>query len=122
MPSIRSSIRSLAGLSTSGGSFVQRESNFNHHGFRSARDDASRPYPSAESVYIRSNQSHPNDDEFADLGLNDFFVVHRRVARRKLERLHLDPFQAGLFSRGVQPQFDHREPSSDILEAAIGYA
>ena len=87
--------------------------------FSSARDDLSRPYPSYEDVYLRSNTSNPGSDEFQDLGLNDFLVTQRRVARRKLEHLQLTPYQASLLSRGVQPQWEQREPYNMVLEASL---
>ena len=80
-----------------------RESSHNRDGFPCAHDDPSRPYPSYEDVYIRSDNHQPDLDEFSDLGLNDFLVAQRQVARRKLERLQLTPHQGSLFSRGVQP-------------------
>ena len=76
---------------TSSGSFVMRASLHNRDHFSSARDDLSCPYPSYKDVYLRSNMSNPGSDEFQDLGLNDFLVAQRRVARRKLERLQLTP-------------------------------
>ena len=109
-------------VSRSGGSYIIRESTHNRHRFSSARDDASRPYPSANDVYVRSTSSTVHEDEFSDLGLSDFFIAHRRVARRNLERLQLTPLQAGLFSRGVQTGIERREPYNEVLEAAIGYA
>ena len=88
MPAQRNAYQSIA----SSGSFVMRVSLHNRDCFSSARDDLSRPYPSYEDVYLRSNTSNPGSDEFQDLGLNDFLVAQRRVARRKLERLQLTPF------------------------------
>ena len=102
---------------TSSGSFVMRASFHNRDRFSSARDDLSRPYPSYEDVYLRSNTSNPGSDEFQDLGLNNFLVTQRRVARRKLERLQLTPYQGSLLSRGVQPQREQREPYNMVLEA-----
>ena len=99
-----------------------RASLHNRDRFSSARDDLSRPYPSYEDVYLRSNMSNPGSDEFQDLGLNDFLVAQRQVARRKLERLQLTPYQGFLFSRGVQPHWEQREPYNVVLEASIGYA
>ena len=96
------------------------ESEFNLHRFRVARNDATKPYPTSQEVYHRSDTSHP-ESNFADLGLSDFFVVNRRVARRKLELLSLESYQVGLLSRGVQPQMDRREPYNMVLEASIGY-
>ena len=63
------------------GSFIMRESSHNRDRFPCARDDPTRPYPSYEDVYIRSNNHCPDLDEFQDLGLNDFLVAQRRVAR-----------------------------------------
>ena len=67
MPAQRNTYQSLA----SSGSFVMRASLHNRDRFSSARDDLSRPYPSYEDVYLRSNMSNPGSDEFQDLGLND---------------------------------------------------
>ena len=99
-----------------------RASLHNRDRFSSARDDLSRPYPSYEDVYLRSNTSNPGSDEFQDLGLNDFLVAQRRVGRRKLEHLQLTPYQGSLFSRGVQPHWEQREPYNAVLEASIRYA
>ena len=63
-----------------------------------------------------------HDEEFADLGLNDFLVAQRQVARRKLECLQLTPHQGSLLSWGVQPHWEQREPYNVVLEASIGYA
>ena len=99
-----------------------RASLHNRDCFSSARDDLSRPYPSYKDVYLRSNMSNPGSDEFQDLGLNDFLVAQRRVARRKLECLQLIPYQGSLFSRGIQPRWEQREPYNAVLEASIGNA
>ena len=66
---------------TSSGSFVMRASLHNRDHFSSAQDDLSHPYPSYEDVYLRSNTSNPGSDEFQDLGLNNFLVSQRWVAR-----------------------------------------
>src|SRR6267378_5625794 len=87
MPASRISICSGAH-----GSFVLRESNFNRDRFVSARDDLSRPYPKAEDVYLRSDNVS-SEEEFADLGLSDFFIAHRRVVRCKLDCLQLTALQ-----------------------------
>ena len=118
MPAQRNAYQSIA----SSGSFVMRASLHNRDCFSSARDDLSRPYPSYEDVYLRSNTSNPGSDEFQDLGLNDFLVAQRQVARRKLEHLQLTPYQGSLFSRGVQPHWEQWEPYNAVLEASIGYA
>ena len=56
------------------------------------------------------DSSDPYEEEFADIGLSDFIIAHKRVARCKLERLELTPFQSSLLSRGVQQKMDDREP------------
>ena len=94
MPAQRNAYQSIA----SSGSFVMRASLHNRDRFSSARDDLSRPYPSYEDVYLRSNTSNLGSDEFQDLGLNNFLVAQRQVARRKLEHLQLTPYQGSLFS------------------------
>ena len=118
MPAQRNTYHSI----TSSGSFVMRASLHNRDRFSSARDDLSHPYPSYEDVYLRSNTSNPGSDEFQDLGLNDFLVAQRWVARQKLEHLQLTPYQGSLLSRGVQPQWEQREPYNMVLEASLGYA
>ena len=102
MPAQRNAYQSIV----SSGSFVMRASLHNRDHFSSARDNLSRPYPSYEDVYLRSNTSNPGSDEFQDLGLNNFLVAQRRVARRKLEHLQLTPYQGSLFSRGIQPHWE----------------
>ena len=98
-----------------------RASLHNRDCFSSAGDDLSCPYPSYKDVYLCSNTSNPGSDEFQDLGLNDFLVTQRQVARRKWEHLQLTPYQGSLFSRGVQPHWEQREPYNAVLEASIGY-
>ena len=99
-----------------------RASLHNRDHFSSARDDLSRPDPSYGDVYLCSNMSNPGSDEFQDLGLNNFLVAQRQVARQKLECLQLTPYQGSLFSRGVQPHWKQQEPYNAVLEASIGYA
>jgi hypothetical protein len=72
-------------------------------------------------VYVRSHRPSATET-FEDLGLNDFFIAHRRVARRRLERLDISPMNAELLSRGSLPQLERREPYNRVLEASIGYA
>src|SRR6202789_4484379 len=118
MPSSRASISTSA----TGQSFLFTDADYNRHGFRYSRVDRARPYPSARDVYVCSNTDSPGEDTFSDLGLNDLMLVHKRVARRKLERLRLEGYQAGLLSRGVQVRMDRDEPYNGVLESALGYA
>ena len=99
-----------------------RSSTHNWDGFTSACDDLTCPYPCYGDIYARSSLSDIHDEEFADLGLNDFLVAQRQVARRKLEHLQLTPHQKSLLSWGVQPHWEQQEPYNAVLEASIGYA
>ena len=54
MPAQRNTYQSIV----SSGSFVMRAFLHNRDRFSSARDDLSRPYPSYEDVYLRSNTSN----------------------------------------------------------------
>src|SRR5258708_3571125 len=97
-------------------------SSYNLDRFLVARNDATRPYPSETDVYRRSTIHNLDDDGFFDVGLRDFLVANRRVARRRLDRLSLTPHQSGLLSRGAQHRLDPREPYNMVLEASLGYA
>src|ERR1700743_2646100 len=96
-------------------------SSFNQHNFRTARGSLSVPYPSAEEAFRWSNTHAPSND-FSTLGLSDFFIAHRRVARHRLDRLSLTGNTQELLSRGVGVNLERREPYDPILEASIGYA
>ena len=96
-------------------------SSYNQHNFHTARGSLSVPYPSAEEAFRFSNTHAPTDD-FSSLGLSDFFIAHRRVACRRLDRLSLSGNTQELLSQGVQVGLERREPYNPILEASIGYA
>ena len=97
------------------------QSSYNQHNFRTARGSLSVPYPSAEEAFRFSNTHAPADD-FSSLGLSDFFIAHRQVARCRLDRLSLSGNTQELLSRGVQVSLKRREPYDPILEASISYA
>src|SRR5258705_5814417 len=84
MPAQRSSSTRATSI---GGSFIKGSSSHNQHRHTSAQDDLSHPYPSEHNIYHHSNIHNPNEDEFADLGLSDFFIAHHRVVRHKFECL-----------------------------------
>ena len=94
---------------------------YNQHNFCTAQGSLSVPYPSAEEAFRASNTHAPSDD-FSSLGLSDFFIAHRRVARCHLDHLSLSGNTQELLSRGVQVSLKRREPYDPILEASIGYA
>ena len=96
-------------------------SSYNQHNFRTARGSLSVPYSSAKEAFRWSNSHAPTND-FSTLGLSDFFIAHRRVARHRLDRLSLSGNTQELLSRGVGVNLERREPYNPILEASIGYA
>src|SRR5258708_34276774 len=114
MPATRTS-------TSSRGSSNREASSFNLDRFQVARNDATRPYPSETNVYRRSTIHNPDDDGFFDLGLRDFLVTNRRVARHRLDRLAVTPHQSGLLSHGAQHRLDSREPYNMVLKASLGY-
>ena len=96
-------------------------SSYNQHNFRTACGSLLVPYPSAEEAFRWSNSHAPSND-FSALGLSDFFIAHRRVARHRLDCLSLSGNTQELLSRGVGVNLERREPYDPILEASIGYA
>src|SRR5258708_9289631 len=106
---------------SSRGSSNREASSYNLDRFQVARNDATMPYPSETDIYRRSTIHNPDDDGFFDLGLRDFLVANCRVARRRLDRLAVTPYQSGLLSRGAQHCLDTREPYNMVLEASLGY-
>ena len=88
---------------------------------RRARRDASRPYPSCVEVYTRSDMAEC-EDEFEDLFLNDFILAHKRVARRRLDRLELAKNRRALLARGVAPMMDVDDDQNGVVQACVRYA
>ena len=106
---------------STGSSSATRESVHNRHSFTTAWDDLSCPYPTSQSVYAHSNLMDSAMDSFSNLFLSNFIIAHKRIARRKLDRLQSHPHQAALLQQGVQSQMDCREPYDAVVEASIGY-
>ena len=118
MPHATTSSRTV----TSSGSFVMRNYTHNWDRFTSARDNLTHPYPCYKDIYTHSSSHDIHDEEFADLGLNNFLVAQRQVTRPKLEHLQLTPHQGSLLSWGVQPHWEQQEPYNALLQASIRYA
>src|ERR1700743_2749146 len=97
------------------------QSSYNHHNVHTARGSPWVPYPSTEEAFHWSNSHAPTND-FSTLGLSDFFIAHRRVARHRLDCLSLSGNTQELLSRGVGVNLERREPYNPILEACIAYA
>ena len=58
-----------------------RSSTHNRDGFTSARNNLTHPYSLYKDIYARSSSHDIHDEEFADLGLNDFLVAQWQVTR-----------------------------------------
>ena len=80
------------------------------------------PYPNIEDVFNHSNSAVVEDDDFSDIGLNDFLLAQRRIARHKLRRhgRRANEGQRGLIDRGLQ-DWDQGEPESQQIEASMMY-
>jgi len=81
-------------------------------------------YPTIEETLNRSNTAVPDDDEFEDLGLNDFIMAQRRIASHRLRRRRefMSVHTRGLISRGIEEWDVDYEPHSGEVEVSIAYA
>ena len=72
--------------------------------------------------YRRSNTHDPDQDGFKDLDRWDFIHTISRVARCKLARHHLDPYQRAVFRCGIVRYNTGEEEADPTLELAMEYA
>ena len=72
--------------------------------------------------YCRSNTHDPDQDRFEDLYRHDFIHAISRVARRKLARHHLNPYQHATFRCGIVHHNTGKEEANPVLELAMEYA
>ena len=72
--------------------------------------------------YYHSNTHDPDQDGFDDLYRCDFIHAISRVARCKLARHHLDPYQHATFCCGIVHHNTGKEESNPTLELAMEYA
>ena len=72
--------------------------------------------------YRRSNTHDLDQDGFEDLYRRDFIHAISRVARRKLSRHHLDPYQRAAFCCGIIRYNTGKEEANPTLELAMEYA
>ena len=72
--------------------------------------------------YCRSNTHNPDQDGFEDLYCRDFIHAISCVARRKLARHHLDPYQRAAFRRRIVHYNTGKEEANPTLELAMEYA
>ena len=67
------------------------------------------------------NTHDPDQDGFEDLYRQDFIHAISRVARHKLARHHLDPYQRAAFRRGIVRYNTGEEECDPTLELAMEY-
>ena len=72
--------------------------------------------------YRHSNTHDPDQDGFEDLYRHDFIHAISRIARRKLARHHLDPYQRATFHHGIVCYNTGEEEANPMLELAMEYA
>ena len=72
--------------------------------------------------YRCSNTHDPDQDRFEDLYRCDFIHAISQVARHKLARHHLDPYQHAVFCCGIVCHNTGEEEANPMLELAMEYA
>ena len=72
--------------------------------------------------YCRSNTHDPDQDGFEDLYRHDFIHAISHVARCKLSRHHLNPYQRAAFRRGIVRYNTGEEERDPTLKLAMEYA
>ncbi|KAF9643678.1 hypothetical protein BDM02DRAFT_3191315 [Thelephora ganbajun] len=86
-----------------------------------ARGSRHHPYPPPSSVFTRANTAENCDEDFSDLGVNDFVLSHKVTARRKLERLQGSVFARSLLERGTYHAMEGIEVYNGPIEVSMGY-
>ncbi|KAF9643532.1 hypothetical protein BDM02DRAFT_3191498 [Thelephora ganbajun] len=86
-----------------------------------ARGTRLHPYPPPSSVFTRANTAENCDEDFSDLGVNDFVLSHKVTTRRKLERLQGLVFAHSLLERGTYHAMEGIEVYNSPIEVLMGY-
>ncbi|KAF9642743.1 hypothetical protein BDM02DRAFT_3192754 [Thelephora ganbajun] len=86
-----------------------------------ARGTRMHPYPPPSSVWTRANTTENSDEDFSDLGVNDFILSHKVTARRKLECLQGSVFARSLLERGTYHAMEGIEVYNGPIEVSMGY-
>ena len=99
---------------------------FNHTGCAFACGSNYVPYPLLEEVYNHSNHAVNDDDDFADLGVNDFISAQHRIASHRLHCHHgrMNQQEAGLLGHGLE-DWDPSEENNvmaGVMEMSMGCA
>ncbi|KAF9641994.1 hypothetical protein BDM02DRAFT_3133408 [Thelephora ganbajun] len=85
------------------------------------RGSRMHPYPSPLSVWTRANTAENSDEDFSNLGVNDFVLSHKVTARRKLECLQGSMFARSLLERGTYHAMEGIEVYNAPIEVLMGY-
>ncbi|KAF9649374.1 hypothetical protein BDM02DRAFT_3186276 [Thelephora ganbajun] len=86
-----------------------------------ARGTHMHPYPPPSSVWTRVNTAENCDEDFSNLGVNDFVLSHKVTARRKLECLQGSVFARSLLERGTYHAMEGIEVYNGPIEVSMGY-
>ncbi|KAF9643656.1 hypothetical protein BDM02DRAFT_3191354 [Thelephora ganbajun] len=86
-----------------------------------ARGTRIHPYPPPSSVWTRANTAENDDEDFSDLGINDFVLSQKVTARRKLECLQGSVFVHSLLERGTYHVMEGIEVYNGPIEVSMGY-
>ncbi|KAF9647032.1 hypothetical protein BDM02DRAFT_3129985 [Thelephora ganbajun] len=70
---------------------------------------------------ILANTPKNEDEDFSDLGLNDFILSQKVTTRHKLECLQGNVFNKALLERGTFHAMEGIEEYNRIMEALVGY-
>ncbi|KAF9641893.1 hypothetical protein BDM02DRAFT_3194332 [Thelephora ganbajun] len=86
-----------------------------------ARGTRHHPYPPPSSVWTRANTAVNDDEDFSDLGVNDFVLSHKVTAHRKLECLQGSVFARSLLERGTYHAMEGIEVYNGPIKVSMGY-
>ncbi|KAF9642035.1 hypothetical protein BDM02DRAFT_3194040 [Thelephora ganbajun] len=86
-----------------------------------ARGTCIHPYPPPSLVWTRANTAENSDEDFSDLGVNDFVLSHKVTAHRKLECLQGSVFARSLLERGTYHAMEGIEVYNGPIEVLMGY-
>jgi hypothetical protein len=96
----------------------------NVQGHTTARNHGTRPYPTTDEIWARTDRGDVEGDGFEDIYLLDLIHGHKCLARRQVENLTLVSLHRSLLSRGLQHTMDTEEGnhgSNVVVEACLGY-
>ncbi|KAF9649234.1 hypothetical protein BDM02DRAFT_3186408 [Thelephora ganbajun] len=126
MSSFSISSSSLANLSPHCQALITDERSSFFHSWNTttlshARGTCMHPYPTPSSVFMRVNTTENSDEDFSDLGVNDFMLSHKVTACRKLEHLQGSVFAHSLLERGTFHAMEGIEVYNGPIEVSMGY-